>query len=116
MSSGSHRRSVRARTASNRSASVRGAGVRRAGVGRAVGESLVRSDDAIGTLEAEAAITIILRGRNSLRLGQEQCIWFRGHIERLNSHERTMTDEFDLIVLGTGAGGSTPANSCRAAG
>lgn len=27
-----------------------------------------------------------------------------------------MTDEFDLIVLGTGAAGSTPANSCRAAG
>jgi len=27
-----------------------------------------------------------------------------------------MNDEFDLIVLGTGAAGSTPANSCRAAG
>ncbi|HEY2898074.1 MAG TPA: FAD-dependent oxidoreductase, partial [Gemmatimonadaceae bacterium] len=27
-----------------------------------------------------------------------------------------MTDEFDLLVLGTGAGGSTPAYACRAAG
>ena len=27
-----------------------------------------------------------------------------------------MNEEFDLIVLGTGAAGSTPANSCRAAG
>ncbi|MEP7065824.1 MAG: NAD(P)/FAD-dependent oxidoreductase [Gemmatimonadota bacterium] len=27
-----------------------------------------------------------------------------------------MTDEFDLIVLGTGAGGSTPATTCRKAG
>ena len=27
-----------------------------------------------------------------------------------------MTDEFDLLVLGTGAGGSTPAFACRAAG
>src|SRR3569623_108872 len=27
-----------------------------------------------------------------------------------------MTDEFDLLVLGTGAGGSAPAFACRAAG
>src|SRR3569623_2334952 len=27
-----------------------------------------------------------------------------------------MTDEFDLLVLGTGAGGSAPAVACRAAG
>lgn len=27
-----------------------------------------------------------------------------------------MTESFDLVVLGTGAGGSAPASKCRAAG
>ena len=30
--------------------------------------------------------------------------------------EGTLTDSFDLVVLGTGAGGSTPATKCREAG